>query len=152
MEKSQEVLNLLRERVNVIDANYPHIFGKNSRGRLRFASMMFKVKAVVKSDLADKVEMKRLARLVGQAKTAYKIAQSLTMKYRWSIRRRITQVGSAVDRVQLDQRSSEIVTLDDLELTAPLRKVLMYVIFLASQAAEDILSEVSEVETEVDVA
>ena len=106
MRKLQEVLELLRNRVSIIDANYPSLFKKDDRIRPRFASMMFKLKGIVHSDIADKVETKRLIRLVGQARTAYKIADSLTMKYRWSIRRRITQVGSAIERVQLDQRSS----------------------------------------------
>ena len=150
MRKFQEVLELLRGRVSVIDANYPSLFKKDDRVKPRFASMMFKLKGIINSDLANKVELKRLTRLVGQARTAYKIASSLTMKYRWSIRRRITQIGSAIDRVQLDQRSSEILTLDDLELTAPLRKVLMYVVFLVTQEVDEILSEVNQIEMEVD--
>lgn len=135
------VFGNLANQLERITGNITRYLEAGDRSLPRFISVLQKTRVLVDRKDGD---LRFLGQTVARLLSCYIITRSLGKKYRWAVRRRITEYGSNPNRVQLEDVKSHIITLDDLHIASPMRTIMNSLLIEVERGVNQHLEPVEE--------
>lgn len=141
MSNSEILVGNFVNQLERMTGNINRYLDTEDRLRPRFIRTLQKVRVLVDRGESD---YRMLGMSVGRLLTCYNISRTLRKRYRWAVRRRITEEGSGAKRVQLEDQKSHVISLDDLQLSSPMRSVISSLLLQVERDANHYLNLVEE--------